>query len=115
MKKFKLFLVAILTVIMSVFCLASCGASGTYKVTSYKAGPISIEVEEDNESYIKVKGDEVTMSIKVGSVKLEGTGTCEKGEDNAYVLTIEGVKYNATIEKGVMTINLLGTELILEK
>jgi len=36
-------------------------------------------------------------------------------KDNAYVLTIEGVKYNATIEKGVMTINLLGTELILEK
>ena len=112
----KVLLVGILTLVLSLFCLTGCFESGKYEAVSYKMGSMSVEVAEDNESYVELKSDNtVVMSIDIaGFMTLEGEGTWEKGEEN-YVLTVEGIEYKATIEKGVMTLNLGIGSIILEK
>lgn len=117
MKKVKVLLVGLLTMVMCLFCFVGCGEKGVYKVTEYKVGPASVEVT-DSESYIELKGDNVaTMSIDVAKVvTLEGEGTWAKGEEkNSYIVTIENVEYPVTIVDGEMTVEILGTKLVLVK
>ena len=119
MKKIKMLLVGLLTVLMSLYCLTGCYLLqvGTYKAVSYKAGPVSIEVGEDNESYVELKyNKEAYVSIDLVVTKMEGTGTWEAGEEkNEVIITIDEVKYPVTIEGNTMTVEILGTEVILER
>ena len=121
MKKVKVWLAAALTVILSLFCLAGCGKTGVYKVTAYKTTVLgvtsTIEVE-DSESFVELKNDDTAkMSIDIAKiVTLEGEGTWKEGEEkNSYVITISDIDYNATIEDGVMTIDLKVASVVLEK
>lgn len=121
MKKVKVWLAAALTVILSLFCLAGCGKTGVYKVTAYKTkilGVTSTVEVEDSESFVELKNDDTAkMSIDIAKiVTLEGEGTWKEGEEkNSYVITISDVDYNATIEDGVMTIDLKVASVVLEK
>ena len=116
MKKMKVLLVGILTLVLSLFCMTGCFESGKYEAVSYKAGPMSIEISEENESYVELKSDKtVVMSIDVaGFMTLEGEGTWEKGEDN-YILNVSNVEYKATIEKGVLTLDVGVGSIVFEK
>lgn len=118
MKKVKIWLLTLLTVVMALFGLSACGETGVYKVSEYKVGIVSFDVDEDaTDSYIELKsGNEVVLNISVERVSLEGTGTWEKGEEkNSYVLNVEGEKYPVTIDDGEMVITILGVQIILEK
>ncbi len=122
MKKVKVWLAAALTVLLSLFCLAGCGKTGVYKVTAYKTkilGVTSTVELESSESFIELKSDDtakMSLDIPVINVALEGEGTWKEGEEkNSYVITISNKDYNATIEDGVMTIDLKVASVVLEK
>lgn len=105
MKKVKLMLVSLLTVIISLFCLVGCGVAGKYNVASYKSSSVTIEIQ-NNESYVELKNDNTAvLSVDVASIfKLEGEGTWAK-EDNKVVITVDGVEYNATLDGNTLTLS----------
>lgn len=110
MKKIKILLVSLLTVILSLFCLASCGETGKWEVTKYKVGSVYIEV--DDESYIEMKSDKtIVIAIKIGSATIEKEGTWAKGEEKGtYLLTFENSTEELTIEDDVMTYGIYQLE-----
>ncbi len=110
MRKIKVWLVAILTVVLSLFCLASCGEAGKWNVTKYKAGPVSIEA--DSGSYIEMKSDKtIVVVIDIAGVSIEKEGTWAKGEEKGtYVLTFGNAEETLTIEDGVMTYGIYQLE-----
>ncbi len=115
MKKVKLFLVSLLTVILSLFCLVGCTA-GKYKAVSYNLGFVSFDItDEDNESYVELKGDKTAIvHVKVDVISVDGTGTWEEKDDEISI-TIEGITYNATEKDGVLTVNFLVGSVVLKK
>ena len=111
MKKMKIWIVSILTVILSLFCLASCGETGKWAVTKYKAGPVSIDA--DSGSYIEMNFDKtIKIVIDIAGVSIEREGTWEKSkeEENTYILTFENTQEKLTIEDGVMTYGIYQLE-----
>ena len=119
MKKVKIWLLTLLTVVMALFGLSACGETGVYKVTEYKVGMGSIDVDEDfTDSYIELKsGNKLVVSIDIANVAtLEGTGTWEKGEEkNSYILNIEGIEYPVKIVDEEMVITIAVVQIVLEK
>ncbi len=118
MKKTNAILVGILTLILSLFCLVGCGENGVYKVSEYKMGAVSVDVDETKtESYIQLNSDKsVKMVLKVASVSLNGEGTWEAAEEkNTYKLSVDNIDYTVKIEKGEMTITVGGLDIVLVK
>ncbi len=109
-------IVSMLVVLTALFCLVGCGQTGKYVATSYKAGPITMDLTDSN-SYVELKGgDEAVVSIDFALGKLEGTGTWAKGEQaNEVIITVEGVEYIATVEGGELTLDIFGSKLIFKK
>lgn len=116
MRKMKMAIVSMLVVLTALFCLVGCGTTGKYVATSYKAGPITMDLTDSN-SYVELKGgDEAVVSIDFTLGKLEGTGTWTTGEQaSEVVIKIEGVSYPATVKDGKLTLDIFGTSLIFEK
>ena len=117
MKKVKVLLVGILTLVLSLFCLVGCFEQGKYEAVSYSLGSLSVEVDEDDDSYVELKGDDVAVvSISVGTLTWEGEGTCTKGEEKGtVVITISGIEHTATIDGSTMTLDLGIGSIKLEK
>ena len=120
MKKVRVLLVSLLTMLVALFCFVGCGQTGKYKAVSYKIGNATIEIEADDEaaaSYVELKGDDVAVvNIKVATLSWEGTGTWEKAEEDKTVkITVGGITYTATIEGKQMTLNLIAGSIVLEK
>ena len=118
MKKLKIFLVSLLTAILCLFCLASCGERGVYKVTAYEVGSSTIDVDSDSTaSYIELKRKDVAVvSLDIAGVAtIEGTGTWSEVSDDKYKITVDGVSYEVTIHDDEMIVNLLVGKIILEK
>lgn len=118
MKKAKIWLLTLLTVVMALFGLSACGKTGVYKVTEYKIGAFSYDVDEDTtSSYIELKsGNEVVVNVSVAGESLQGTGTWAKGEGkNSYILNVDGVEYPVTIQDDEMVITISVVKIILEK
>lgn len=120
MKKVKIWLAAVLTAVLCLFCLAGCGKTGVYKVKAYKTtllGVTNTMEVSDSESFIELKSDDTAkMSIDIVIGKIEGEGTWKEGEEkNTYVITISNVEYTATIDGSEMTVELFGSKVILEK
>ena len=119
MKKVKLMFVSLLTVIISLLCLVGCGTAGKYEAVSYKIGPASIAIEnQENPSFVELKGDNtavVSIDLANGVLELDGTGTWEEKEDKKIVITIEGVPFNATVDGNTLTVQLLAGSVVLEK
>ena len=107
MKKIKILLVSLLTVILSLFCLASCGETGKWVAKSYEAevfgATVTKEIEDSN-SYIELKNDKtIVISIETALGTISKTGTWAKGEnDGEYLLTFENSTETLTIKDGVM-------------
>lgn len=129
MKKIKLLIVSLLTVLMSLFCLASCATTeGTYKLSSWKLPVVGTEIviDEESESYLSInleKDGVVTVSGKLvvaGNTILDmttpATGTWTKGDDNAVEISAGILEVTATVKSGEMVFEstLLGT-LTLKK
>ena len=123
MKKVKLLFVALLTVALSLLCLASCGTAGTYKFKSMDTLLGTVEVGE------KYLGQEVTEDFIVIILNDDNTvsftkegetsqGTWKDGEeDNTVVITVAHViNITATLDGGTMVFDwdLLG-RVTLEK
>ena len=117
MKKLKVFLVSLLTVVMAMFCLGACGQQGKYEAVSYKLLGATVDISGDDASYVELKSkNEAVVSITIASMTWEGTGTWEKGEEkNTVVITIDGVSHNATVEDGKMTLDMGVGSIIFEK
>ena len=79
MKKMKVLLVGILTLVMSLFCLVGCFEEGKYEAVAYKAGPLTVDIKADEDnSFIELKGDKTaTVSINIIIGKIEGEGCKE--------------------------------------
>ena len=121
MKKVKLLFVSLLTVVLSLLCLASCGVNGKYTLASIQVGSTTTTVEE-SESFVELKSDNAaTVSITVnvplvGEKTLQGEGSWKEGdEDKAYVITLDGIPYNVTIDGKVLTLSVFGIKLNLQK
>ena len=130
MKKIKLLMVSLLTVLIGLFCFASCAATeGEYKLSSWKLPLIGteIKIDKDSESNLTVNLEEdgvVTVSGKLaydGTTYLDittpQTGVWEKGEDKNVIEISVGNIFNvtATVEKGTMTFSGIFGTLTLEK
>ncbi len=121
MKKVKLLVVSILTVILSLLCLASCGVEGKYTLVSIQLGSSTTTVEEST-SYVELKSEnvaDVSITIDlplVGEKSLTGEGTWKEGEeDNSYVITVSGIPYNAVVDGNVLTLDIFGVKINFEK
>ncbi len=120
MKKVRVLLVSLLTMLVALFCFVGCGQTGKYKAVSYKIGNATIEIETDDEaaaSYVELKADDVAVvNIKVATLSWEGTGTWKKAEEDKTVkITVGGITYTATIDGKQMTLNLIAGSIVLEK
>ncbi len=117
MKKIKVFLVSLLTIVLAMFCLAGCGKTGKYVATAYKIGSTTTDLT-DSTSYVELKGDNVAVvSIDLKITKIEGEGTWKEGEEkNTVVITVSNVPYPVTIDGNTMTLDLgIAGSIILEK
>lgn len=116
MKNVKVFLVGFLTLVLSLFCLVGCGKTGKYEAVSYTIAGFTKEVEEGENSYVELKGENVAVvSISVGSLNWEGEGTWEEGEDGKVSIKVGLFTYTATIDGNEMALDMgIGT-INLEK
>ena len=112
MKKFKVLLISILTIVLSLFCLTSCGEEGRWEVTHYKVGDMYVEVDSD--SYIEMRNDKTLfIDIEIGLVHIYKEGTWAKGEeDGEYVVTFNGSAEEMTINDNVMYYHIYKLEKV---
>ena len=105
MKKVKSYLVALLTIVMALFCFVGCTPFGKYTATAYKIGSVSIEIEDGN-SYIELKIDKTAViHIDIaGVMTIEDSGTWERGEeDKEYIITTENTTYSVKVDGDTLT------------
>lgn len=130
MKKMRILLVGILTLILSLFCLVGCGPQGTYKFQSLTAGALGFtktyEVGEEYNGEVLTE-DYFTLELqKDGVAKIGDDGenfTCEweEQEDGSIVFKKDGnTLYTATIDGNEMTLefgdtDLAGMTMVLKK
>lgn len=123
MKKFKIVLMGILTLIIAMFCFVSCGVEGTYQLKSVTfAGKEAITVGVEGitaESFTVELKDDGTAVI---NSELSDLSTLKKAytwaEKDGIIEIIQGDKtvMTATIEEDVMTLTApLFATIILEK
>ena len=128
MKKVKLFLATLLTVVLALFCLAGCSVEGTYKLSK-------IVVENGDQKTVYRLGDEyqgetLTKDFVVWELKENGkfTLTMGKGEgqivrngtwkekDDDIFLTVDGVTIEVDEDDGYYEFEPTeGVEIYLKK
>lgn len=114
MKKVNVFLVSLLTLMLSLFCMSGCFKTGTYTATEYKLGSLSYEVDESGNT-IELKGDDVAVvSLDLGGVKIDNEGTWKK-VDGEYVLTVGGVEYDMEFDGKEMSVDFKIVTIIFSK
>jgi Zn/Cd-binding protein ZinT len=124
MKKFKVFLVSLLTIVMSLFCFASCGVEGTYKFESLTVQLIGTTTIKVGDEYL---GQEVTEDFMTITLNKDNTvsfsrdgedsdGTWEKGEDGHIIITVGGMEIDAVKDGKKLTFSYSGLgEIVLTK
>ena len=130
MKKIKLWLASLLTVLLCAVCFSGCGAmQGEYKLSSWKLPLIGTEITIDkaSESYLTVNLEDDGVVTVSGQLAYNGTtyldittpqtGTWEKGEEKNVVEISVGNVFNvtATVKGGKMEFNGLFGTLTLKK
>ena len=109
MKKVKLYLVSLLTIVMALFCFVGCGPVGKYTATSYKMGPVSMEIKDSN-SYIELKLDKsavIHIEVSALNMSIDDSGTWEKGEDKEVKITTENMTYTVTVDGNTLTYGVI--------
>lgn len=116
MKKCKLFLITVLTVILSLFCFAGCFEQGKYEIEEIVTGNTVKEVD-NNLSYIELKkGNVAVVSIDLALLKVEGEGTWKKGDEkNQIIISIKGIDYTVVKESDTLTLDAGLAKLVFEK
>ncbi len=120
MKKMKVFLVGILTLVLSLFCLVGCFKTGKYEVVSY-TGAISgsQSVPKDDESYVELKSDNIVKVylssdvLPIGSIDEVGTWT--EMEDGTIKIEAGIFITTVTIDGGTMTFEYSGRTYTCKK
>lgn len=104
MKKSSTILVSLLTIVMALFCFVGCGPIGKYTATKYKAGIVSVDID-NSESYIELKLDKTaTIHINIANIMtIEDSGTWEKGEDKEVIITGKNLTYTVTVDGNTLT------------
>lgn len=119
MKKFKTILVSALAMLMVVFCFASCFKTGKYVATAYTIAGLEKQIEAtETPSYVELKGENVaSVFINVASFSWSGEGTWKEveGKENTVAITVGVITYEAVIEGGTMTLDMIIGSLILQK
>lgn len=109
MKKVKLYLVSLLTIVMALFCFVGCGPIGKYTATAYKMGSMSIDINNSN-SYIELKIDktaEIHIEISALNMSIDDSGTWEKGDDKEVVIKTENTTYTVTVDGDTLTYGVI--------
>ena len=118
MKKVKLYLVSLLTILMALFSFVGCGPVGKYTATSYKTNSISVAIE-DNNSYIELKLDKTAViHIDVASFITinDSNATWEKGEGKEVKITTGNITYTAMVEGKTLSLPILsGMTIVFTK
>ena len=135
MKKFKIVLMGILTLMLSLFCFVACGSvAGTYKFKSmtsnamgftvtYNAGDEieGLGVIDEDYMVLELKDDGTAVALENGEADEEMSAmTWEEGEDGKIIFKLADVEFmTATVDGGTMTIsqNTAGVSvtIVLEK
>ena len=132
MKKMKVLLVSVFTLIMCLFCFVGCSAAGTYKFQS-----LTVEVLGFAKTYEvgqEYDGDELEDDYMVLKLNSDGTAVItmdeddmtyncewEQSDDGVITFKQEGITlYKATIDGMTMTLEsdalgLAGMKLVLKK
>ena len=91
MKKISVFVVAIMTLLMSLFCFASCGEKGVYKMTSYQYGDTVKMVDSTKEefSYVELKkGNVATVDVNEALLIINVEGSWKRDGDNIIITQV---------------------------
>lgn len=129
MKKVKVLLVGILTLVLSLFCLVGCGVEGTYKFESLSVGALGFtKTYEVGEEYNgeKLTKDYFTLELKKDGTAVVGedgsTFTCDWAEDDGKITFKQNgiTLYTATVDGNEMTLkfgdtSLAGMTMVLKK
>ena len=131
MKKFKIALAVLLTLVIGLVCLTACGSvTGTYKFSSMKmeSGGVSVEIKAGEEYMgVTISEDAVTLELKSdGTFIVSGSmlgetlsqeGTWEQDEEDSskLTLTVDGVSQTATLDGGTLTMGMDGMSMSFSK
>lgn len=126
MKRMKICLVGILTLMLTLLCFAACGVAGTYKFksitimgVSYEAGsqvPGMGAIEED--AYVVELNSDGTAVVTMNMFGQTDSSECAWEEEDGKIIFKEGdvTVATATVEDGVMKLGLEGyATVVLEK
>ena len=111
MKKVKMLLVSLLTVVICLFCLVGCGTAGTYKFAKLETTVLgTLEVGE------KFMGEELTEDYMVLTLNSDNTFSLSSDdEDNVGTWTEKAGKVTLSVEgKALTTATLNGNDLTFE-
>ena len=119
MKKMKVLLVGMLTLVMCLLCFSSCFLHyGKYTAVEHRTEVLGSQVVtelEDSKIYVELKGDNVALySQEVFGKQVISEGTWTAGEVfGQYIMTIDNATYNLTIEGTTMTLEgAIGTYIL---
>ncbi len=118
MKKMKVLLVGILTLIMSFMCFSGCAIfkAGKYEATSLEVAGFSKELDAENPPYVELKLDgTAVVSIKADTLSYNGDYTWEEGDGTIKIMKDGKEVFELTEEDGGLVLNLLSVKLIFEK
>ncbi len=132
MKKIKIFFLSLWIMLVSAFCLASCGEkglAGTYKFSYLSTtvdGKIILVYAGDEYEGVVFSEDIMTITLKEDgtaelTIKFDGKqesaqGFWEKGEGDVVLLSAGGDPLEVQTGDGTLTIDFYGTGLLtLEK
>ena len=132
MKKMKVLLASVFTLVICLFCFAGCSAAGTYKFQS-----LTVEVLGFAKTYEigqEYNGEELEADYMTLKLNSDGTATItwdeddtsfncewEQGDDGVITFKQEGITiYKATVEGMTMTLEgdalgLAGMKIVLKR
>ncbi len=119
MKKMKVLLVGILTLIMSFMCFSGCALFkvGKYKATSIEVLGVAQDISSEDAPYVDLKlGGTAVVFIKAGSVSYDGEYKWEEVGEDTIKLSKDGEDgFELTVKDGELIFDFLLVKIVFEK
>ncbi len=130
MKKLKVWLLTLVSVMAIVCCLAACGSSskaGTYKIASMTIAGTEYKVGDEIPVLGKLADDYVTITLNedgtcemvakmVGTeIKTEGTWKENADDSNKIDMTVEGSTQTLACDGSTISMEMSGNSVVLKK
>lgn len=130
MKKLKVWLLTLVSVMAIVCCLAACGSSskaGTYKIASMTIAGTEYKVGDEIPVLGKLTDDYVTITLNedgtcemvakmVGmEIKTEGTWKENADDSNKIDMTVEGSTQTLACDGSTISMEMSGNSVVLKK